>query len=83
MIHSLSCPFCLELDYFQQGRIHEADGVRAVEFWCLWRGRRYTRKDAVEDAVFAFFPEDIERMFNHDVDVKIIPLKGVDTEEMP
>jgi hypothetical protein len=83
MPQTLNCPYCLELDYFQQGRIHEVNGVRSVEFWCLWCGRRHTRKDGVEDAVFAFFPEDIERAFNHDSNVEIIPLKGVDGDEKP
>jgi hypothetical protein len=37
-----NCPYCVEADYFQPGRIHERDGVRYVEYWWLWCGRRHT-----------------------------------------
>jgi hypothetical protein len=60
-------PLLCRTDYFQRGRIHERDGVRSVEYWCLWCGKSHTRKNGIEDSVFVFFPSAIEEMASNDV----------------
>jgi hypothetical protein len=62
------CIWCGERDCFQQGRTHERDGVHSVDYWCLYCEKQHTRKDEVEEAVFLFFPADIEAMRNDDAE---------------